>query len=48
MAVMEHTETVTEWLSEHPRTMGALWMLMLLLAESGNVIASAGNAKAGP
>ncbi|WP_276302513.1 DUF7503 family protein [Halorussus lipolyticus] len=45
---MAHTENVTEWLSEHPRMMGALWMVMLLLAESGSAVAGTGGMKMGP
>jgi len=44
---MADSENVTEWLAEHPRMMGVLWMMMLLLAESGNAVAN-GGAKMGP
>lgn len=34
------------WLAENPKMMGALWALLLLLAETGNV--AAGGAVHGP
>ena len=45
---MAHSEDVTGWLAEHPKLMGALWMLALILAETGTAFAGAANAKAGP
>jgi len=45
---MAHSENVTEWLAEHPKMMGALWMLMLILSETGNGLAASGGPKAGP
>jgi hypothetical protein len=46
--VMADSQNITEWLAEHPRMMGALWMMTLLLAKSGGAIAGGANAKAGP
>lgn len=45
---MADTENITEWLAEHPKMMGALWMIVLLLAESGNTVANSGGVRAGP
>ena len=45
---MAHSENVTEWLAEHPKMMGALWMILLLLAESGGAVAGGAGARAGP
>lgn len=39
---------VAEWLAENPKTMGILWTLMLLLAETGTVAASHSNVITGP
>ncbi len=38
----------TEWLAEHPRFMGALFVTMVLLSEAGAVAANQGTATAGP
>jgi len=45
---MAHSENVTEWLAEHPKMMGALWMMALLLTETGTAFANSGGPKAGP
>ena len=45
---MAHSEDVTGWLAEHPKLMGALWMLALILAETGTAVAGSGGAKMGP
>ena len=37
----------TGWLAENPKMMGVLWVLMLLIAETGNGIAG-GAPKTGP
>lgn len=45
---MSQTDTsMTEWLSEHPRMMGALFTLVLLLSQAGSVAGSQA-ATAGP
>ncbi len=44
---MENT-TVAEWLADNPKMMGILWTIMLLLAESGSVVATQATTKAGP
>jgi hypothetical protein len=44
---MSNTTEITEWLADNPRMMGALWMMMLLLSQAGNVVA-AGGSQAGP
>ena len=44
---MANTTDITEWLADNPKMMGALWMMMLLLSHSGNVVAN-GGANTGP
>jgi hypothetical protein len=44
---MADSENVTGWLAEHPKMMGALWMILLILTETGSAIANSG-ARAGP
>ncbi|WP_438267689.1 DUF7503 family protein [Halorussus limi] len=48
MSVMPETEDITGWLAEHPRTMGALFTLILLLSQVGNVAAGSAGARFGP
>ena len=45
--VMADTTELTEWLADNPKMMGALWMMMLLLSQAGNVVAQ-GGANTGP
>lgn len=45
---MAHDKNVTEWLAEHPKIMGALWTLALLLVETGGAVAGSSGAKMGP
>lgn len=44
---MANTTEITEWLADNPRMMGALWMMVLLLSQAGNVVAN-GGAQSGP
>jgi hypothetical protein len=39
---MANTTDLTEWLADNPKMMGALWMLVLLLSQAGNVVAGSG------
>ncbi|SHH19822.1 DUF7503 family protein [Halobaculum gomorrense] len=43
----EDDAAMTEWLADHPRMMGALFTLVLLLSSAGNVAAN-GVTTAGP
>ena len=36
------------YLAEHPRMMGVLFTLLLLLSQAGNVVAGGGGSYAGP
>lgn len=45
---MANTSDLKDWLAENPKMMGALWMMTILLAEAGSVVASSGSPKAGP
>lgn len=36
---MAQQSTVRNWLAENPKMMGALWALLLVLAETGTVAA---------
>lgn len=38
----------TEWLAEHPRFMGALFVTLVLLSKAGTVAANGGNVTNGP
>lgn len=40
VCVMTQQSNLTNWLAENPKMMGALWMLLLILAESGSVAAA--------
>jgi hypothetical protein len=43
------TESKTaEFLKAHPRTIGALFTICVLLMQAGNVMANAGSTNAGP
>lgn len=44
---MAHSK-VADYLEEHPRMMGALFTMSLLLMEAGNAAANAGTATHGP
>ena len=44
---MAQNSNLRNWLAENPKMMGALWMLMLILAETGTAIANDG-AMSGP
>ncbi|WP_438267175.1 DUF7503 family protein [Halorussus salilacus] len=45
---MENKSKLADWLADNPKMMGVLWAMMLLLAESGSVIATSSSARAGP
>ena len=36
------------WLAKNPKMMGALWTLLLILAETGSAVAGGGGSMAGP
>lgn len=38
----------TEWLAEHPRFMGALFMTLVVLSKAGAAVAGNNSATAGP
>lgn len=40
--------TLAEYLSEHPRMIGALFTVLLLLTQAGNTLAAAASSNAGP
>ncbi|UIO99044.1 hypothetical protein Hbl1158_10925 [Halobaculum sp. CBA1158] len=44
----ESDTTMSAWLSEHPRMMGALFTLVLLLSSAGSAVAANVSATAGP
>ena len=44
---MAQKSNLQNWLAENPKMMGALWMLMLILAETGSAVADSGS-MAGP
>lgn len=45
----ERTETtITEYLSEHPRMLGVLFMILLVLTQAGQVSAGMSSSIAGP
>ncbi|QZP38169.1 DUF7503 family protein [Halobaculum magnesiiphilum] len=37
----DNDAAMTEWLADHPRMMGALFALVLLLSSAGNAVAGA-------
>lgn len=41
-------DTMAEFLEDHPRMMGALFTICLLLMQAGNVMANAGATNNGP
>lgn len=45
---MEDNHDVKDFLAEHPRMMGVLFTLVLLLSQVGNVAAQAGGTTIGP
>ena len=45
---LDSESTVSEFLRDHPRFMGALFTLLLLLSQSGSVIAGQTSSVAGP
>ena len=44
----ENTSELTEYLKNHPRMMGALFTLLLLLSQAGSAIAGNSHAISGP
>lgn len=46
LGTMSQTANLKEWLAENPKMMGAVWMLLLLLSETGTV--AAGSVSSGP
>lgn len=45
---MAQKSEVTDWLAEHPKMIGALWTMMLLLAQAGNAAAGGVTTRVGP
>ncbi|WP_166035680.1 DUF7503 family protein [Halorussus pelagicus] len=45
---MAKTENLTEWLVNNPKLMGALWAMMILLSQVGNVVAQGAGSRIGP
>lgn len=45
---MSNKEAVTEYLAEHPRTIGILFAMFLLVSQAGNVAAAGTGGTAGP
>lgn len=45
---MAQNSNVRNWLAKNPKMIGALWMLLLILAETGSAVAGGGGAMAGP
>lgn len=45
---MRGTTTLTARLATHPKLTGALWFLILLVAETGTVLGTGGGGKVGP
>lgn len=48
MAHSTTPDSIAEFLEAHPRMMGALFTICLLLMEAGNVVANAQSANNGP
>lgn len=48
MAQSDTASTMSEFLSEHPRLMGGLFTICLLLMEAGNVAANCCSTNSGP
>lgn len=48
--IMSENDTVTDYLAEHPRMIGGLFTLLLLLSQAGMALAGggAGNGVSGP
>lgn len=44
----ENDNEAANWFAEHPKMIGALFTLLLLLSQAGTAAASAGNSIAGP
>lgn len=44
----EDRNRFTEWLADHPRFMGALFVTLVVLSKAGTVAASGQSATAGP
>jgi len=44
----EDTSATAEWLKNHPRMLGVLFTMMILLSEAGAVAAGDGGVTAGP
>lgn len=44
----EDNSALAEYLAEHPRMIGALFTILLLLVQAGAVVANTGSANAGP
>jgi hypothetical protein len=43
-----HVSRLSDWLADHPRMLGALFMLVLLLTQAGGAAAAASSATNGP
>lgn len=47
MSTKDNTR-LAEWLADHPRMLGALFVTVTLLTQAGAAVANTGNATAGP
>jgi hypothetical protein len=45
---MSQNSNFTEWLANHPRMMGVLWVLVLIWAETGAAVAGSASGTGGP
>lgn len=43
-----HASRLSDWLGDHPRMLGALFVLVLLLTQAGGAAAAASSATNGP
>lgn len=46
--VMSNDSTIAAYLAEHPKMTGALFTMMLLLSQAGNVVGASGMTTRGP
>jgi hypothetical protein len=45
---MSQNSNLAEWLADHPRMMGVLWVLVLIWAETGMALAKHAEGTGGP
>jgi hypothetical protein len=45
---MSQNSNLAEWLADHPRMMGVLWVLVLIWAETGAAVAAESTGTSGP